>query len=102
MEQQKQCKQLILTDDKSIFTYCFQPIRRLQPNFKTDGITKFMYTKHNGGNPKLRTLSFIPQRQSIQPNFMNPNQTTKQTNTTQKTKTMTSMWVSPLTQSLCS
>ena len=59
MKQQKQCKQLILTDDKNIFTYCFQPIRRLQPNFKIDGIRKFMYTKHNGDNPKLRIFSFI-------------------------------------------
>ena len=47
MAQQKQRKQLILTDDKNIFTYCFQPIQRLQANFKTDGIRNFMYTKHN-------------------------------------------------------
>ena len=38
MTQQKQRKQLILTDNKNIFTYCFQPIQCLQPNFKTDGI----------------------------------------------------------------
>ena len=31
----------------------------------------FMYTKHNGDNAKLRMFSFIPQRQRIQPNFMN-------------------------------
>ena len=42
MAQQKQRKQLILTDDKNIFTYCFQPIQRLQPNFTTDGIRNFM------------------------------------------------------------
>ena len=95
-------KQLILTDSKNILTSRFQPIQRLQPNFKTDGIRKFIYTKHNGDNAKLRIFSFIPQRQSIKPNFMNSNQTTKQTNTTRKTKTTTSMWVSPLTQSLYS
>ena len=65
MAQQKQRKQLILTDDKNIFTYCFQPIQRLQPNIKTDGIKNFMYTKHNGDNAKLRIFSFIMQRQSI-------------------------------------
>ena len=42
MAQQKQRKQLILTDDNNIFTYCFQSIQRLQPNFKTDGIRNFM------------------------------------------------------------
>ena len=62
-----------------------------------------MYTKHNGDNAKLRIFSFIPQRQRIQPNFMNHTyQTTKHTNTTQTTKTTTSTFVSPLTQSLCS
>ena len=40
MVQQKQRKQLLLTDDKNIFTYyCFQ---------------------YNGDNPKLRIFSFIP------------------------------------------
>ena len=71
MVQQKQRKQLILTDDKNIFTYCFQRIQRFQPNFKTDSIRNFMYTKHNGDNAKLRIFSFIPQRQRIQPSFMN-------------------------------
>ena len=62
-----------------------------------------MYTKHNGDNAKLRIFSFIPQRQRIQPNFMNHTyQTTKHTNTTRTTKTTTSTLVSPLTQSLCS
>ena len=65
MAQQKQRKQLILTDDKNIFTYCFQPIQRLQPNIKTDGTKNFMYTKHNGDNAKLRIFSFIMQRQGI-------------------------------------
>ena len=66
-------------------------------------LKKFMYTKHNGDNAKLRIFSFIPQRQRIQPNFMNHTyQTTKHTNTTRTTKTTTSTLVSPLTQSLCS
>ena len=42
MAQQKQRKQLILTDDKNISTSCFQPIERLQPNFTTDAIRNFM------------------------------------------------------------
>ena len=42
MTQQKQRKQPILIDGKNIFTYCFQPIQRLQPNFTTDGIKNFM------------------------------------------------------------
>ena len=79
----------------NIFTYCFQPIQRLQPNFKTGGIRNFMYTKHNWDNAKLRIFSFILQ----QPNFMNHTHQTN--NKTRKTKTRTSTWVSPLTQSLC-
>ena len=35
MAQQKQRKQLHLTDDNNIFTDCFQSIQRLQPNSKT-------------------------------------------------------------------
>ena len=54
MAQQKQRKQLHLTDDNNIFTYCFQSIQRLKRNSKTYAIRNFMYTKHNGGNPKLR------------------------------------------------
>ena len=84
MTQQKQRKQLILTDNKNISTYRFQSVQRLQPNFMTDGIRNFMYAKHKGDNAKLRIFSFIPQRQRIQPNFMNHTyQTTKHTNTTQ-------------------
>ena len=71
MAQQKQRKQLILTVNKNISTYRFQSIQRLQPNFMTDGIRNFMYTKHNEDNAKLRIFSFIPQRQRMQPNFMN-------------------------------
>ena len=69
MAQQKQRNQLHLTDDKNIFTYCFQLIQRLQPNSKIYAIRNFMYTKQNRDNPKSRT--FIPQRQRIQPNFIN-------------------------------
>ena len=72
MAQQKKRKQVNLTDDKNILTYCFQSIQRLQPNSKTYAIRNFMYTKHNRDN-----------------------QTTK-------TTTWTSTWVLPLTQSLCS
>ena len=99
MAQQKQRKQLVLTDGKNIFTYCFQPIQRMQPNFKTDGVRNFMFTEQNGDNAKLRIFSFIPQRQRIQPNFINYtyHQTTKHTNTTRTTKATTSTWVSPLT-----
>ena len=32
-----------------------------------------MYNNHNGDNAKLRTFSFIIQRQRIQPNFMTDN-----------------------------
>ena len=42
MAQQKQSKQPILTDDKNIFTNCFQPIQCIQPNFTTDDIRNFM------------------------------------------------------------
>ena len=71
MAQRKQCMQLIFTDEKKFFTYCFLPMQLLQPYFKIDGMRNFMYTKHNRGNAKLRIFSFIPQRQRIQPNFMN-------------------------------
>ena len=69
MAQQKQRKELNLSGDKNIFTYCFQSIQLLQRNSKTYVIRNFMYTKHNGGSPKLRI--FVPQRQRIQPNFIN-------------------------------
>ena len=42
MAQQKQRKQPTLIDDKNIFTYCFQQMQCLQPNFTTDGIRNFM------------------------------------------------------------
>ena len=51
----------------------------------TDGIRNFMYSKHNGDNAKLRIFSSIPQKQRIQPNFMNDSirtfMHTKQVNT---------------------
>ena len=106
MAQQKQRKQLILSDNLNISTYHFQPIQRLQPNFMTDGIRNFMYTKHNGDNAKLRIFSFIPQRQRIQHNFMNGSIRTfihtkeLNTRTNWTTKTTTSTWVSLVTQSL--
>ena len=62
-----------------------------------------MCTKNNGVNAKLRISCFISQRQRIQPNFLNHKyQTTKYTNTMRTTTLTTSMWVSPITQSLCS
>ena len=42
MAQQKQRKQLILTDNQNISTYHFQPMQHLQPNFITDGIRIYM------------------------------------------------------------
>ena len=69
MTQQKQRKQLHLTNDKNIFTYSFQSVQRLQPNSKTYAIRNFMYTKHNGYNPKLRI--FILQRRRMHHNFIN-------------------------------
>ena len=71
MAQQKQRKQLILTDNRNISAYRFQLIQHLQSSFMTNGIRNFMYTKHNVDNAKLRIFSFIAQRQRIQPNFMN-------------------------------
>ena len=51
----------------------------------TDDIRRFMYCKHNGDNAKLRTFSFIPQQQRIQPSFVNDSMRTfiqnKQLNT---------------------
>ena len=51
MAQQKQPKQPILIDGKNIFTYCFQPIQRLLPNFTTwdkkfHGTTETTQTTH--------------------------------------------------------
>ena len=70
MAQQKQRKQLILTDSKNIFTYRFQPIQCLQPNFMTDSSRTFIHTKYNRNNPKVRTSSLRPQRQRIQLKFL--------------------------------
>ena len=71
--QQKQRKQLILSDRKNILNYHFQPIQRLQPKCMTNSIRKFMYIKHSGDDTKLRIFSFIAQRQHVQPNFMTDN-----------------------------
>ena len=54
MVQQKQRKQLILTDSKIFFFYLFQPIQHLQPNSMTDSRRSFINTKYNGDNPKVR------------------------------------------------
>ena len=48
--QQKQRKQLVLTDGKNIFIYFFQPVQRIQHNVTTDGIRNFIYIKHNKEN----------------------------------------------------
>ena len=69
MAQQKQRKQLILTDNQKISAYHFQSVQRLQPNSKTYAIRNFMYIKHNRDSPKVKI--FIPQGQRIQPNFIN-------------------------------
>ena len=67
MAQQKQRKQLIFTNENKIFIYCFQPMQFLQLNFKNDGMSNFMYSKHNAkyrmqtDNAKLRIFSFKPQ-----------------------------------------
>ena len=76
MAQQKQLKQLILTNNKTIITYRFQPVQRLQPEFMTYGTRNFTYTKPNGDCSKRRILSFIPQRQRKQTKYAN-NQTYK-------------------------
>ena len=74
MAQQKQRKQLILTNDKNSFTYWFQPIQHLQPNFKTNGIKNFMAQQKQRKKPILTddknifTYCFEP-IQSLQPNF---------------------------------
>lgn len=65
MEGQRQCTQLILTDNRSVFTYRFQLIQRLQPNFTTDCTRNFMCSMHKGDSSKLRISSFIPQQQQI-------------------------------------
>ena len=45
MAQQKQRQQPNLIDGKNVFTYCFQPIQRLQPDFTADGIRNFIAQK---------------------------------------------------------
>ena len=69
--QQKQLKQLILVDNKNIFTYRFQPIQHLKLDSMTDDIRNFIYTKHKGDYAELRIFFFMPHRQLKQPNFIN-------------------------------
>ena len=56
-------------------------MQRLQPNFKTDGIRNFMYTKCNGDNAKLRiffhTATTTYTTQFYEP-YIPSNQTNKQ------------------------
>ena len=54
--QQKQRKQLLLTESKNTFTYRFQPIQRSQPNFVTNSRRTFIHTNYNENNPKVRTF----------------------------------------------
>ena len=75
MTQQKQRNQLILTYNKNISNYRFEPMQHLRPNFTADGITNFMaYQKQrkqliltdNKNNSTHRFQSM----QRLQPNFM--------------------------------
>ena len=43
----------------------------MQLNFFTGNIRTFMRIMHNGDSAKLKILSFILQRQLVQPSFMN-------------------------------
>ena len=54
MAQQKQRKQPILIDGKNIFTYCFQPMHRLQPNFTTDVTRNFLAQQKQRKQPHLK------------------------------------------------
>ena len=73
MAQQKQRKQPILINVRNIFTYCFRPIQRLQPNFTTDGIRNFMAQLkqckqlHLTGDKNIFTYCF-QSIQCLQPN----------------------------------
>ena len=80
---------------KEYFYLLFPTTVTLTPNYRTDSIRNFMYTKRNGENAILRLFFFIPQWQRIQPNFMyHTYQTAKQTNTTRTTNTTTPTRVS--------
>ena len=57
MKQHKQRKQPILLDGKNIFTYYFQSIQRLQPNFTIDGKRNFTVSnQYNACNLILRLM----------------------------------------------
>ena len=45
LAQQKQCKKIILTDSKDIFTYLYNAIQCLQPIFMTDSRRTFINTE---------------------------------------------------------
>ena len=75
MVQQKQHKQLILTDNKNISTYRFQPIQHSQRNFITDGIRNFMAQQKQQKqfiltDKKIISTYRFQSIQRLQPNFM--------------------------------
>ena len=70
MAQQKQLKQLILTDNKNIFTYRFQPIQRLSPDFMTDDMKNVMYTKHSGDYTQLEEYSLSYRNDNVNNPFL--------------------------------
>ena len=75
MTQQKQRKQPILIDGKNIFTYCFQPIQPLQPNFTTCTTQCYQsYIANNKPNTKflliqLRQRKFCSIHIQVSTNF---------------------------------
>ena len=71
MTQQKQRKQLILTDNKNISTCRSQQIQHLQPNNYDWWHKKFHLYQPQWRQRRIKILSFISQRQRKQPNFMN-------------------------------
>ena len=69
------CKQLILTDNKNISAYLFEPVQGLQSNFITDSIRNFMTQQKQRkqliltDNKNISTYCF-QSMQRLQPNFM--------------------------------
>ena len=88
MAQQKQRKQLHLTDDENIFTYCFQSIQRLQRNSKTYAIRNYDNPKRR--QPKIKDIHTATTTYTTQfyqsyiannkPNKHNPNNQNNDTN----------------------
>ena len=76
MTRQKQRKQPILTDDKNIFNYCFQPIQRFQTNFKVDGMKNVMAQQKQrkeliSTDDKIIFTYCVQPIKRLQPNFNN-------------------------------